>query len=106
MSSFMRLLVFFDIPVKTKEERKVATTFRKFLIKEGYYMIQFSVYTRICNTIENAYSHENRLKQNLPANGYVRDLIITEKQFASMNILCGKSKKKDKKVHPNQISLF
>lgn len=102
----MRMLVFFDIPVKTKEERKIATTFRKFLIDDGYYMIQFSVYTRICNTIENAFTHENRLKANLPPKGHVRDLIITEKQFAAMNILCGEKKKKDKRVSPNQISFF
>lgn len=102
----MRMLVFFDIPVKTKEERKIATTFRKFLIQDGYYMLQFSVYTRICNTIENAFSHENRLKEHLPPKGHVRDLIITERQFASMKILCGKGKKKDKRVAPNQISFF
>ena len=50
--------------------------------------------------------HENRLKANLPPKGHVRDLIITEKQFASMNILCGQKKKKDKRVSPNQISFF
>lgn len=106
MSSFMRMLVFFDLPVKTKEERQIATAFRKFLIQDGYYMIQLSVYTRVCNTIENAFAHENRLIEHLPPNGHVRDLIITERQYASMNILRGKGKKKDKKVIPNQISLF
>lgn len=106
MSSCMRMLVFFDIPVKTKKERKIATAFRKFLIDDGYYMIQFSVYTRICNTIENALMHEKRLQANLPPNGHVRDLIITEKQFASMGILCGQKKRKDRKVSPNQLSFF
>lgn len=102
----MRMIVFFDIPVKTKQQRKIATQFRKFLIDDGYYMMQYSVYTRMCNTIENALAHELRLKQHLPPNGSVRDLIVTEKQFAQMGILCGEKKKKDKKVSPNQLTLF
>ena len=47
MSKFMRLIVFFDLPVGTKEERREATRFRNDLIKNGYYMVQFSVYARL-----------------------------------------------------------
>lgn len=43
MSNYMRVLCFFDLPVKTKRERKQATQFRSFLIKDGFYMIQFSI---------------------------------------------------------------
>lgn len=102
----MRLMVFFDIPVKTKEERKQATQFRKRLIDDGFYMVQFSVYARLCNTIENAKEHEARLKNYLPFCGSVRSMIITEKQYSSISILVGKPLKKDKKVHENQISFF
>ena len=49
MSKYMRMLVFFDLPVTKKEERKAAARFRSFLLKEGYYMVQFSVYSRVCN---------------------------------------------------------
>ena len=45
----MRLIVFFDLPVVTKKDRKIYAQFRKFLIKDGYDMLQFSVYSRICN---------------------------------------------------------
>lgn len=45
----MRILVLFDIPVKTKYQRHVASRFRHFLLKDGYYMLQYSVYARICN---------------------------------------------------------
>jgi CRISPR-associated protein Cas2 len=44
---FMRILVFFDLPVVSKEDRKVYGQFRKFLIQDGYDMLQFSVYCRI-----------------------------------------------------------
>ena len=49
MNKFMRIVVFFDLPVVTAKEKKAATKFRKFLIKDGYNMMQWSVYSRICN---------------------------------------------------------
>lgn len=106
MSKFMRLLVFFDIPVNTKQNRQIATRFRNYLISDGFYMIQFSVYGRLCNTIENAQEHERKLKNFLPFTGSVRSMIITEKQYSSMKILVGNKVIKDKKVSENQISFF
>ena len=43
------MIVFFDLPVQTKTERRHATAFRNFLLKDGYHMLQFSVYARVCN---------------------------------------------------------
>ena len=106
MSNFMRLMVFFDIPVKTKDNQREATRFRKYLIDDGFYMVQYSVYARLCNTIENAKEHEKRLKYYLPYSGSVRSMIVTEKQYSTMNILVGEPKKKDKKILENQISYF
>ncbi len=106
MSDFMRLLVFFDIPVKTAEERKSATAFRKWLLNDGYYMIQYSVYGRLCNTLENAQDHERRLKPHIPQEGSVRSMIVTEKQYSTMSILCGIRHKKEKPMKENQISFF
>lgn len=102
----MRLLVFFDLPVKGKNERTEATRFRNYLIKDGFYMIQFSLYGRICNTIESAKLHENRVSIQVPKSGSVRSLIVTEKQYASMNILTGEIKKKEKKISSQQLSFF
>ena len=103
----MRLLVFFDLPVKTKLERKQATSFRNFLLKDGFYMVQFSLYGRICNTIESAQMHETRIAMNLPTYGSVRSMIVTEKQYASMRVLVGNLKpKENKKISSEQISFF
>ncbi|MCX8035123.1 MAG: CRISPR-associated endonuclease Cas2, partial [Candidatus Dojkabacteria bacterium] len=52
MSKYMRILVLFDLPVVTKKQRKIYARFRKALIKDGYDMIQFSVYQRICNGLD------------------------------------------------------
>lgn len=102
----MRLMVFFDLPVGTAEQRKQASQFRKYLVKDGFYMLQFSVYGRVCNTLESAKLHEERLKLNLPRYGSIRSMIITEKQYASMNILSGKQKKKEQNAINSQLSFF
>ena len=85
------MIVLFDLPVGTNSERKAATKFRNFLIKDGYHMVQFSVYSRICNGSGAVEKHESRLKQNLPSKGAIRLLTITEKQYESMSVLLGKT---------------
>ena len=102
----MRVLVFFDLPVKTKKERKQATQFRNFLIKDGFYMIQFSLYGRVCNTLESARLHEKRVSLCAPEHGSIRSLIVTEKQYASMTILSGTIKQKERKASSLQLSFF
>ncbi len=106
MSRYMRLLVFFDLPVKKKSERRSATQFRNYLIKDGFYMMQFSVYSRICNTIESARMHEERVALHVPKAGSVRSMIVTEKQYGAMKILSGGIKPKEKKIKSQQISFF
>ena len=59
----MRLLVFFDLPVTTPKDRRLATAFRKDLIKNGYYMVQYSIYVRLCNGVDSANSHLEKLKK-------------------------------------------
>ncbi|HOX22523.1 MAG TPA: CRISPR-associated endonuclease Cas2, partial [Elusimicrobiales bacterium] len=86
---FMRLLVFFDLPVQTKEERRHATQFRKFLLNDGYFMLQWSVYCRICRGEDNAQTHLNRLKGAVPAKGSIRSLQITDQQYGRMQLLLG-----------------
>jgi CRISPR-associated protein Cas2 len=95
----MRMLVFFDLPVVTKAERRAYTQFRRFLLNDGYDMLQFSVYGRILNGTDAEQKHFQRLLQNLPPEGSVRVLTVTEKQFASMLF-------QEKRVSTEQILLF
>ena len=106
MGKYMRLIVFFDLPVVTKRDRKIYAQFRKFLIKDGYDMLQFSVYSRICNGNEGTNKHISRLIHNLPQKGSVRYLQITEKQYTQMKFLVGKQKPQEKKVKATQLSIF
>lgn len=102
----MRMIVFFDLPVKTKNERKEATKFRNFLIKNGFYMIQFSVYVKTCKGYDSVETHKNRIRSNLPKNGCIRLMIITEKQYQQIDILLGNLKSEDKHIKQEQLSFF
>ena len=95
MSRFMRLMVFFDLPVATKAQRRAATQFRKFLLKDGYNMMQFSVYNRPCNGWDSVETHVARVRAAVPKEGAVRMMAVTEKQFNSIEILTGTMTKYD-----------
>jgi len=103
---FMRLLVLFDLPMVTKEERKIYQSFRKFLLADGYDMLQFSVYCRICNGEDAVDKHLRRLELNLPPKGAVRFIQITEKQYANMRFLVGNPTTREKRVKNTQVLLF
>jgi len=60
MSKYMRLIVMFDLPTGTAGERRAANQFRHFLLHDGYYMMQFSIYVRLCNGQEAAAKHRSR----------------------------------------------
>lgn len=102
----MRILVFFDLPVKTKVERRKANQFRNYLLNDGYHMIQYSVYARVCNGSDAVAKHKTRLKQNLPDNGSIRMLVITEKQYEAIDILLGNLTAADESFQCEQLSIF
>ncbi|MEM5879562.1 MAG: CRISPR-associated endonuclease Cas2 [Candidatus Aenigmatarchaeota archaeon] len=99
----MRLIVFFDLPVKSKRDRKAYQDFRNFLLKDGYDMVQFSVYSRICGGLDRTETHLSRLKKNLPSKGHVRCMIVTEKQYASMMVLLGEKTAQEKSLEIGQL---
>lgn len=102
----MRMLVFFDLPVKTANQRREATRFRNFLLKDGYHMVQYSLYARVCNGIDAVEKHERRLNSSLPDNGSVRLLVVTEKQYESIKILVGNLTVNEVSASPEQLTLF
>ena len=102
----MRLLVFFDLPFVTKTERRAYTVFRRFLVNDGYDMIQFSVYGRILNGQDALEKHYKRLVNHLPPEGSVRCLSVTEKQFARMELLVGLPLFQEKSIKARQMLLF
>ena len=88
----MFLFVFFDLPVGTKGERRAATRFRNFLKGDGFDMVQWSVYARVCRGQSMVDTHLERVTKNLPARGSVRALQVTDKQYSRMRLLLGEAK--------------
>ncbi len=86
----MRLMIMFDLPTETAEERKEYRQFPKKLINEGFLMVQFSVYVRVCVSRQTAKYLENRIKKFLPRGGLVQSLMVTKKQYNDMHFLVGK----------------
>ena len=85
----MRMLVFFDLPTETTEDRRNYTTFRKLLICNGFIMMQESVYCKLLMNSTAEQSITQILRRNRPPKGIVQMLTITEKQFSNMEFLTG-----------------
>lgn len=101
----MWLFVFFDLPVQTKQQRKQATQFRKALEKDGFSMMQFSVYVRHCPSKENMEVHVKRVRLALPTVGQVSILSVTDKQYSEIRNYLGAVEKAKPEV-PQQLELF
>lgn len=102
---FMWLFVFFDLPVGTKEQRRRANRFRNFLKDDGYMMLQFSVYARVCRGQDAIVKHVKRARNNLPKEGSIRSLQITDRQFGRMELMLGTAPKNEQ-VGPSQMVLL
>ena len=85
----MRLMVLFDLPVETAKQRKEYRLFRKYLIKEGYLMVQESVYSKLVTTEANAGAAISRLRKHRPPDGLVQVLKVTERQYETMVFITG-----------------
>lgn len=101
----MWLFVFFDLPVLTSKERKAAARFRKDIMKDGFTMMQFSVYIRHCPSGENADVHLKWVKKNIPEKGQISILRITDKQYGEIINYWG-SKESPLAPSPQQLELF
>lgn len=86
---YMRLVCFFDLPVETAKQRKDYRQFRKNLIKEGFLMMQESVYVKLVVTDAAADAAIARMKKYRPTRGLVQVLKVTERQFETMTYVTG-----------------
>ena len=83
----MRMMVFFDLPVETSAERREYTRFRKHLIKNGFMMLQESVYCKLALNQTAVNSMIENIRKHKPPHGLVQMLVITEKQFSKMEYI-------------------
>jgi CRISPR-associated protein Cas2 len=80
----MWLLVFYDLPVVERPQRKAATRFHAFLIDQGFDQLHFSVYMRYCGSLERLETFERHVNRAMPKEGSVIALRLTDRQMANM----------------------
>ena len=88
---FMRVIVFFDLPVLTKADMRNYRKFRKYLISQGFVMMQKSVYSKITLNGSSSKTVISNVKKNKPPAGIVQILTVTEKQFQSIEYILGQN---------------
>lgn len=86
---FMRIMVLFDLPTESSEEKREYRKFRKYLLKNGFIMMQWSVYSKLVLNPVVGNAVISNVRKNKPRNGLVQMLMITEKQFSHMEIIVG-----------------
>ena len=86
---FMRMIVFFDLPTLTNEDKRNYRKFRKVLIKNGFIMLQKSVYCKMMTSPSMEKSMKNMVHNNKPPKGLIQTITITEKQFVKMDYIVG-----------------
>ncbi|MEO5337165.1 MAG: CRISPR-associated endonuclease Cas2 [Magnetospirillum sp. WYHS-4] len=101
----MWMMVLFDLPVGTREERGRATRFRNFLLDRGFEMSQFSVYLRFCTGREQAETHVKAIEKSVPKAGKVSIVFFTDKQFEQSISFVGRGREANPKK-PEQLALF
>lgn len=101
----MWLFVFFDLPTGTKQDRYEYTQFRKRLQKDGFSMMQYSVYIRHCASRESTEVHIKRVRHMLPPKGQISIAQFTDKQYTRIINYWGTGRKKEKPV-PKQLEMF
>ena len=100
----MWVVTLFDLPVLSKQERKEATGFRKFLLKQGFQMAQLSVYMKYCRDKTQADRLAIRIAQAVPDGGKLDILMLTDKQYE--NIITFYGNKKIKRENHHQLAFF
>lgn len=86
---FMRIMLFFDLPTETAKNRHDYAVFHKFLIKNGFIMMQKSVYSRLAVNNVSSAAIKDKVRSNLPPDGVVEILEVTENQFSRIEYLVG-----------------
>lgn len=85
----MRTMVFFDLPNVYAKDKRNYLKFRKFLLSEGFIIMQESVYSKIILNQQQADLLFNRVRKNAPKKGIIQVLTITEKQYSQIEYIIG-----------------
>lgn len=88
----MRVIVFFDLPITTIQGIRAYTKFRRFLLKDGFIMMQESVYSKLAQNQLAANALISHVRKNSPDEELIQILTVTEKQYSNMEMIIGNKK--------------
>ncbi len=102
----LRIILFYDLPMDDIEKQREYTRFRKQLLKQGFYQLQFSIYVKVVQNEMGYKTVQRQIKDWIPQYGNIRLLKITEKQYESMIFLRGKNTLHEQIIGDNQLVSF
>ena len=86
---YMRVIIFFDLPVETSDQRKEYRRFRKYLLRNGFVMLQESVYSKIVLNPTAASFVQEGVRKNKVSKGLIQMMTVTERQYEQMEVITG-----------------
>jgi CRISPR-associated protein Cas2 len=89
---FMRVIVMFDLPTLTSEQKREYRRFRKWLIEDGFVMMQMSIYSKIVLNENSAKLLTKRVDEVKAKEGVIQILVLTEKQYNNIEYVQGEDK--------------
>ena len=90
----VRTIVFFDLPNVYLKDKKNYIKFRKYLLSEGFIMMQESVYSKIVMNLQQSTLLLDRLRKHAPKKGLIQVLTITERQYSQIEYIIGENQSK------------
>lgn len=101
----MWCVVMFDLPVKTKSQRRHATGFRNLLLDLGFLRAQYSVYVMYLPRAAGAVPAIVTIRSQLPPGGEVRIVHVTDRQW-SKGIRFSNGEAEPQEPEPQQLTIF
>ena len=86
---YMRLIVFFDLPTETSAQQREYRHFRKFLVRNGFVMMQESDYSKIVLNSTAAEAVRENIRKHKTSGGLIEMLVVTERQFERIEVVVG-----------------
>ena len=87
----MRVLVLYDLPSTDGEDHRAYSLFHRYLIQNGFFMLQESVYCKLALNMTAVQAILANLRRNKPAAGLIQVLCITEQQVARSEVILGET---------------
>lgn len=82
----MRVLVLYDLPSTDGEDRRAYSLFHRYLIQNGFLMLQESVYCKLALNMTAVQAILANLRRNKPAAGLIQVLCITENSLPVVSL--------------------